>query len=376
MAFLTVHFSRDHRSRPEVRVAFAALLILLFGLLGAADAFGQEDRNGKEDEISLPELDEDFSLDKVPNQVQIEALIVEARTSVGTELYADSAYMRLVRGIERSGSIQRAGITTSQVATGDLVTVPTANLPAEPDGEPGSLRDAAGFDADFDAGERSAGAQVLPGLIASFDVIEGDWGTFYLDLRMLLTEGFAEIVSRPVVLVVEGTPAQIHAGTEVPYQSIEYKSPTNLELNVTWKPVGVKLEVTPTIEPPDRIKLDIEDVSVSSLLRYENIRGVEMPLFQSREESTVAYVRDGSTLVFGGLVADTTRVSQTKVPLLGDIPLLGFLFRGTSNVRERTDLYIIMRPTIIKPGEPAILHGFKHLDEAVTKTETILSHPQ
>jgi general secretion pathway protein D len=305
----------------------------------------------------------------VPNQIQIEALIVEVTTSSDTELSADSAYMRLVRGIERSGSIQRAGITTSQMATGDLVTVPMADSREEPD----NLRGAPAFDTNEDPAD---GAQILPGLMASFDVIDGDWGTFYLNLRMLLTEGVAEIVSRPIVLVVEDTPAEIHAGTEVPYQSIKYKSPTNLELNVVWKPVGVRLRVTPSIEPPDRIKLDITEVSVSALLRYENIRGVEMPLFQSREESTVAFVKDGSTLVIGGLLADTTHISATKVPLLGDIPLLGFFFRGTSSVRERTDLYIIMRPSIIRPGEPATLRDFEHLDEALIKYETMVSRPQ
>jgi len=373
MAFLTVHFGRRRRTRcavlPEVRVTLAAVLVFLLGLLGAADVFGQQDRKSQKGaELSLPKLEDGWFQDRVPNQVQIEALIVEASSSSGTELSADSAYMRLVRGVERSGSIQRAGITTSQVATGDLVTVPMADSRGEPD----NLRGASIFDANDEPGD---GAQVLPGLMASFDVIEGDWGTFYLNLRMLLAEGNAEIVSRPIVLVVDRTTAEIHAGTDVPYQSINYKSPTNLELNVVWEPVGVRLTVTPTIEPPDRIKLDIAHVGVSSLVRYENIRGVDMPRFQSREEKTVAYVKDGGTLVIGGLRADTMRVSQTKVPLIGDIPLLGFLFRGTSTVRERTDLYIIMRPSIIRPGEPAILRDFDHLDEAVTKTETMISHP-
>ena len=371
MAFLTKRYGRRRRFRSmarfEARVALTAILVLFFGLLGAEDGVAGE---GKEDnELSLPKLDDDFSLDQVPNQVQIEALIVEAGSSTGTELSADSAYMRLVRGVERSGSIQRAGITTSQVVPADLVTVPVADSRGEPD----NLRGASTFDAND---EPADGAQVMPGLVASFDVIEGDWGTFYLNLRMLLTEGHAEIVSRPIVLVVEGTPAEIHAGTEIPYQSINYKSPTNLELKIKWEPVGVRLKVTPTIEPPDRIKLDIHHVGVSSLLRYENVRGVDMPLFQSRQESTVAYVKDGSTLVIGGLLADTTRVSQTKVPLLGDIPWLGFFFRGTSTVRERTDLYIIIRPSIIRPGEPATLRDFQHLDEAMTRTETMVSPPQ
>jgi len=369
MAFLTARFGRRRRSRAtdwiEVRVGLAAMLVLFVSLLGAADAIAED-----EDDISLPKLHDGWSLDHVPNQVQIEALIVEVRTTSGTELYADSDYRRLVRGVERSGSIERALVKTSPAATGDMVTVPMANLPVETD----QLRTG---DSVFDENDEPAdGAKTLPGLMASFDVIEGDWGTFYLNLRILQVEGNAEIVSRPIVLVVEGTPAEIHAGREVPYQSIKYKSPTNLEMNTVWKPVGVRLQVTPTIEPPDRIKLNIEDVSVSSLLQYENIRGVEMPKFQSREETTVAYVKDGGTLVIGGLLADTMRVSQTKVPLLGDIPLLGFLFRGKSTERQRTDLYIIMRPSIIRPGEPAILRDFEHLDEAMTKTETMLSQPR
>jgi len=329
------------RSGPVRR----AWIILVVGIVILSAPHAVRDAvagSGQEDGVALPNVEQKF--EQVPNQVQIEALIVEASSSAGLELNADSGY---VRSEEGSGSVGQVTMRTSQVSPEEMVTVPMVG---------------------------DGGAEVLPGLIANWAVVKGDWGSFYLQIRTMLKEGNAEIVSRPIVLVVEGTPAEIHAGSDVPYQTIDYKSPTTRALKVDWQPVGVRLQVTPTIEPPDRIKLDIEEVSVSSLVKYENIRGVDMPLFQTREESTIAYVRDGGTLVIGGVVADTTRISKTKVPLLGDIPLLGFLFRGTSTVHERTNLYIIMRPSIIRPGEPATLRDFEHLDEAIEKSKTLLNH--
>ncbi len=328
------------RSGP-VRRAWTILVVGIVILSAPHAVRDAVARGGQENGVALPNVEQKF--EQVPNQVQIEALIVEASSSAGLELNADSGY---VRSEEGSGSVGRATMTTSQVSPEETVTLPIGD----------------------------GATQVLPGLIANWAVVKGDWGTFYLQIRTMLKEGNAEIVSRPIVLVVEGTPAEIHAGSDVPYQTIDYKSPTTRALKVDWQPVGVRLQVTPTIELPDRIKLDIQEVSVSSLVKYENIRGVDMPLFQTREESTIAYVRDGGTLVIGGVVAETTRISATKVPLLGDIPLLGFLFRGTSTVNERTNLYIIMRPSIIRPGEPATLRDFEHLDEAIEKSETLLNH--
>jgi len=360
--FMSFTQSYDTRKRGRPCKAFVIpVLIVLMSTCTTGSAAEEED------DLALPALPEGTTFDKVPKQIQIETLIVETSTTSTTDLSADSAYMRLVRGAEQSGSIQRVSVTTSQAGSGNLVTVPAADGRGSPD----NLRGTGAFDSN---NQMSDGAQVLPGLIANMDVIKGDWGTFYLSLRMLLAEGNAEVISRPIVLVVEGTTAEIHAGTQVPYQSIQYKSPTQAVLQVVWEDVGVKLKVTPRIEPPRRIKLTIEQVSVSSLVKYENIRGVDMPLFQSREEQTEVYIEDGGTLVTGGILADAMRSSQTKVPLLGDIPLLGFLFRGTSTVRERTDLYVIMRPTIINPGEPSTLRDFEHLDEAMSIVEHELSH--
>jgi len=359
-------------SRSRSLAGMLLIVLLAFTLCQPVAISASRARSGSggdEAKSALPSLDGDMEFNEVPNQVQIEVLIVETHTTASTDLTADSAYMRMVRGAERSGSIQRATITTSQTAADDLVTIPAADGRGSPD----NLRATPAFDANDKIKD---GAQDLPGFVADFDVIKGDWGTFYLNLRMLLAEGSAEVISRPIVLVVENTTAEIHAGAQVPYQSIKYKSATNLELNIVWEDVGVKLEVKPTIQPPNRVKLEIGQVRVSSLVRYENIRGIDMPLVQSREQQTVVYVNDGGTLVTGGLVSDTIRESQTKVPLLGDIPLLGLMFRGTSTVHDRTDLYVIMRPTIIRPGEPVILRDFEHLDEAVAISETELSQPE
>lgn len=338
------------------RATVLVLCLFLALQCGAADA-----DKGK---ANLPEAPKKWAIENPPDQVQIEVLIVETTAENATDLSVDGAYMRTVRGVERSGSVQRVSSNTSQTGADDLVTVPVPDNRDSPDNLRGSPM--------FDAGnEIEDGAQVLPGLSAGVDVIKGDWGTFYMNLRMLQTEGSAEVISRPIVLVVDKWPAEIHAGAEVPYQTVEYKgSASNLNLKVDWRPVGVNLKVTPTIQGPNRIKLSLDEIRVSSLVRYENIRGIDLPLFQSREQGTTVYLEDGGLMVTGGLVSDTLRDSQTKVPIIGDVPLLGFFFRGTTKVRERTDLYIILRATIIRPGEPVTLRDFKHLDEAVSISQS------
>jgi general secretion pathway protein D len=363
--------------RNDWQDAWAKVLILMLvaclaSQCGVAIAAGDKGKSGEENS-PLPKVRENWEADAPPDQVQIEVLIVETTATTTTDLSANSTYMRMVRDAERPGSVQRAGATTSQTASDDFVTVPTAGVGSTPE-----LRETSGDSTDaipiFDEnGDLGNGAQVLPGLSVGVDVIKGDWGTFYMNLRMLLSEGSAEVISRPIVLVVDGQDAEIHAGAQVPFQTIDYKSLTNLNLLIAWEPVGVNLKVQPTIEGPNRIKLDLKEIKVSSLVRYENIRGIDLPLFQSREQRTVVYIEDGGTLVTGGLISDTMRDSQTKVPILGDIPVLGFFFRGTSKVRQRTDLFIILRSTIIRPGEPVTLRDFEHLDEAVTISESDLT---
>ncbi len=363
---MATEYTKCKRGSLNRICAFILILCLVLQCGSALAAGRSAANNGK---VNLPTAPKDWSTDTPPNQVQIEVLIVETTATKTTDLSADSAYMRLVRGAERSGSIQRATASTSQTGADDLVTVPVADGRGSPD----NLRATPAFDAN---NKIKDGAQVLPGLSMGFDLIKGDWGTFYMNLRMLLSEGSAEIISRPIVLVVDNWEAEIHAGAEVPYQTIDYKSPTNLNLRIAWKPIGVNLKVKPTIEGPNRIKLALNEIEVSSLVRYENVRGIDLPLFQSRDQTTTVYLDNGGMLVTGGLVADTMRDSATKVPILGDIPILGYFFRSTAKVRERTDLYIILRATIIKPGEPVTLRDFKHLDEAVSMSQSDLTPPQ
>jgi type II secretory pathway component GspD/PulD (secretin) len=125
--------------------------------------------------------------------------------------------------------------------------------------------------------------------------------------------------------------------------------------------VGVSLEVTPRVSPDGRIKLKIKP-EVSSLLGYASTReGVnEGPITSTRSAETEVQIKDGQTVVIGGLIKDESLLTIKKIPILGDIPLLGLLFTRkevgpTASPTERTDLLIFVTARIIKETTEPLL---------------------
>ncbi|TNE92520.1 MAG: type IV pilus secretin PilQ family protein [Gammaproteobacteria bacterium] len=163
----------------------------------------------------------------------------------------------------------------------------------------------------------------------------------YLDLELsaLENEGTGEIVSQPKVLTGDKQKALIKTGTEIPYQEATSSGATNIE----FKEAVLKLEVTPQITPDGRIimKLAVTQDSVGDLLP-----GGE-PVIDVTQVETQAIVGDGQTLVLGGLFQMETFDQQEKIPVLGDIPYLGRLFRYDLDTIEKREILIFITPKII-----------------------------
>lgn len=151
-----------------------------------------------------------------------------------------------------------------------------------------------------------------------------------LTLDLLESEGSANIVSEPKIVTAEGQPAKIESGTEVPYQSQDENGS-----KIEFKQAGLMLEVTPFVIDGDKIqlKLTIHQDAVGDL-----VNGI--PSLETNRVQTQVVVIDQETLVLGGIYRDETLVSESKVPLLGDLPILGVLFKRRIERQEKVELLV------------------------------------
>ena len=172
-----------------------------------------------------------------------------------------------------------------------------------------------------------------------------------------------KLIANPRVVTLNNQKALIHVGKDVPIPVYE-RNDTTGKMEITgWsedKKVGVELEVTPQISPDGHIKLKLKP-AVSSISDFIKIEGEDAaPITSTRTVETEVLIRDGQTVVIGGLVKDESFTKVSKVPFLGDIPLLGFFFSrkevgSSSNPQEKTDLLIFVTARIIKDTDEQLL---------------------
>ncbi len=188
------------------------------------------------------------------------------------------------------------------------------------------------------------------GVAGDFDPVTGK-GIGVL-IQALKTDGSTKILSTPSVVTLDNEEATLSVGEEVPFQTGSFTSSNNGSNNpfttINREEVGVKLKVKPQISKGDSVRLEIEQES-------SKVKSGE-PGLQTTSKSTMqtnVLIQDGELLILGGLIEDQTNGTATKVPLLGDIPLLGRLFRSTSKSDSQSVLMMFIRPTIIRTAEDA-----------------------
>ena len=160
------------------------------------------------------------------------------------------------------------------------------------------------------------------------------------------------ILSTPQILTLNNEAANISVGDNIPY-STSSASVVDGSNSYDYKDVGVKLSVTPQISKDRKIRLKInqEVKSVSSANISEN--NIVLPTTKTKTIDTTVIVRDGATVVIGGLISKEKKVSKSSVPCLGDIPLIGWLFRSSNEYTVKKNLYIFLSPRIIRSGKDA-----------------------
>ena len=253
-------------------------------------------------------------LDVPVRQVMIEARIVIADDKFSRELGAKFGFLASANSNGRNYGVAPDLNASAAVAGGNLTApvIPNVNLPV-------------------------AGAAGTIGL-SILNIANGNLVS--LELSALETDGRGKVVSSPRIITADKRKATISQGTEIPYQTQSSSGGTTTQ----FKAAVLSLDVTPQITPDDKVIMDIEIKKDSESGRSAN--GV--PIIDVRNVRTQILVENGETAVLGGIFEQSTTTNVTKVPLLGDIPLIGNLFKRTQRSDNKTELLVFITPRIIK----------------------------
>lgn len=164
-------------------------------------------------------------------------------------------------------------------------------------------------------------------------------GFLGLELTAMQDQGKGKVISSPRVLTQDRKEAQMHDGQEIPYQVATSSGATS----IGWKDATTGIVVTPQITPDGNIIMNLRITKNSATSTYAN----GTPILSKREVETSAMVENGGTMVVGGIYTEDDTNDASKVPLLGDIPVLGNLFKHTTKKKDRRELLIFVTPRIV-----------------------------
>ena len=172
-------------------------------------------------------------------------------------------------------------------------------------------------------------------------------------LRAIASKSTVNVLSTPEVLAVNNREARILVGSKVPFiASTRLGNDVAIDRAVQYQDVGTQLTLIPTINDDGYVSVQLLQ-EVSSLSNQTVQAALNAPVITTREASTRAIVRDGQTVVIGGLIGTSTELINSGVPLLKDIPLLGYLFKRQTTAKNRTELAIFITPYIVRSDAEA-----------------------
>jgi pilus assembly protein CpaC len=179
----------------------------------------------------------------------------------------------------------------------------------------------------------------------------GTLWTVFLDL--LKQQNLGRLLAEPNLVTTSGQKASFLAGGEFPIPVPQSGIGGAATITIDWKKYGVQLEFTPTVLTEGKIAVKVHPIV--SELDYTNSLTTDnyvVPGLRTREMDTHVEVKDGQTFSIAGLLSDTSRNVINKFPVLGDIPILGVLFRSTNYQRNETELVTLVTPHLVKPMAP------------------------
>lgn len=236
-------------------------------------------------------------LDKIPEQVMIETMIVEANLDATTKLGVEWKYLDKHNGVQQTFGDQT---NTTSPPQGLLYTF-TGNL------------------------------------LSSF-------------LHTIQTDNNFTILSTPRIFTSNNVQAQINVSQSIPYVlSTIQDANGNLSFNYAFQDVGIVLTVNPRITSNGYVTLDVTQTAND----LQGFTSFNAPIINQREADTQVSVKDGETIVLGGIIRNNVTVTTNKIPILGDIPILGNLFKSTTKEKTKTELLVLLTPHVVTNPDDA-----------------------
>lgn len=267
--------------------------------------------------------------------IPVRQVLIEARIVIADDKFGQSLGVRL-GGADLRGL--RGGVSGVNVGGGNNVTVGgNLNAVSTQTGQSGATAIAVG-DTNFvnlpATGQNGFGAASLA--VSLFGAASNRF--LNLEISALEADGKGKVVSSPRVVTADQVKALIEQGEELPYQTATSSGATAL----SFRKANLKLEVTPQITPEGNVMLDV-DVSKDSVGRSTNAGFA----IDTKHVKTQVLVENGGTVVIGGIYEQTDREDVTKVPVLGDVPYLGNLFKTKTRSSNKTELLIFITPKVV-----------------------------
>jgi general secretion pathway protein D len=259
-------------------------------------------------------------LDEPRRQIYIEATILEVRLENDSELgVSEHTTASTSNGAVVIGGVQTGGVSSTN---------------------PASLANLTGLIGGV-FGKALGASSLLGSTFPSYGVV----------VRALGTSSNARILSAPSIVALDNEDAKYQVGTNIPYTKgvlpVSSTNPTALTTtNIDRKDLLLELDIKPHISSGDEVLLEVKH-SNSDLVSNDTVMG---PTWSTRTIETRVVVKDQQTVVIGGLMQERNTTDSTRVPVLGDIPLLGYLFRYTKKTKVKTNLLVMLTPFIIKDG--------------------------
>jgi pilus assembly protein CpaC len=172
-------------------------------------------------------------------------------------------------------------------------------------------------------------------------------------LRALQEKGFGKILAEPNLVVRSGELGKFHVGQRIPIQTVTGVG-TAATLSVIYEEVGVRLHFAPEVLETGAIRLKVDPAEVSSVARFITLQGIVAPEIDTRTVNTSVDLREGESLILAGLLSEEMKKNIQKIPILGDIPILGALFRSTSDDLRELELAFFITPRLVKPIAPGV----------------------
>ncbi|MGB1262100.1 MAG: type II secretion system secretin GspD [Cognaticolwellia sp.] len=273
-------------------------------------------------------------------QVLIEAIIVEVFEGDGVNLgvqwfHEEGGLTQFTNGVAPIGAVAAAAEAAQSTPGAKGSTIISDNGTTTKNEDQPDVK-----------GDYSLLAQVLGSVSGTmFGIVKNDWGAI---VQAVSSDTNSNLLSTPSITTLDNEEAYFIVGQEVPIitGSSTGSNNSNPFQTVDRQEIGIKLKVTPQINEGSGVQLTIEQ-EVSSV---SGATGVDISI-NKREIKTTVMADDGATVILGGLIDEDVQESVQKVPLLGDIPLLGHLFKSTSNTKRKRNLMVFLRPTIVRDGK-------------------------